>query len=753
MESLTTLAGLKSLQEAHHFLDELQAGLNSIVIQGENIDELWFMHDWYSYILELWMRQARKCYGIFEENWIPILNNLLQIIEATVEFVVNYSCASDRPPRSSAQEKPDNLMVRTALSWSFIVHFKEDDDLVASIKKRPDRNNWKTSLLDSRKPFRQVVADVRNAVKRKCSREELEAQRRCGIGPIEFLEYIEELEEKVQELISFLPTEMRKDLYVATSNFLYCALLILDVENNIGYLQLIKTLSSKWFPKDSAQLPHFNTKYQELVQKLFGSIITGKFIGWHGKSAYTKKDFADIIALGADVRGEVHGQKDCCLWAAALSGCPLDIFEALVQAGAPYTKSVDWLYNCSLQAAGKAGRSDIIGFLLNNHLHSLTIDVNDYYPNALHTAAELCSKKAISLLLQHPGIKADTMPKDYTPFLLAVKADVDCRDKSVVVRNFIDSKLVDPFRLSRNGENALHLAADLRDTTLLIMLEYVNHVNAQDYKGETPLHRAVRANYQANVELLLKHGADATIADVDGYTPLQLACEERCLGPMEALLNLPDSLVNQWPDGIIREPWPCVRQPWILLHPIPMILYRLGFDTGEKIQNARRALKLVLAAGTDIEASDKLGKSILSQMIYIECEDVILDLLHAGADVNSQDKKGNTPLHNLLRLAFIKCKRFELLLKWGANPDIKNNEGQTPISARFGFGPHYVEEGAEDLRAIVRRHKAGIAEAQGKGKGRTTEAKPQRLRHQDGEKLTLRSMSNRFSILMDDEES
>ena len=740
------------IHRADLFLDELQAGLNSIRIQGDNIEELWCMLDWHSYILKLWVKHTTENHKKFGRKWMFIVEIWHHIIEATVELVIKYGHASGRPPRSSVPGRKNYLTFLT-------LHFPMSDDeclISKSIVDRSDEHDWDASLLDSKKSFEEMILNVKNSIACNRSKEELE----WGIESIEFLDYIEEVEENIRKLMSLLSAEEMEKLYLVIVRALELTLQRWDVRYSIGYLQVIQTLRSKWFSKMSKLIKDLDWLHQNRVQGLFTLIITGssyeRAFALNEHDELTAKDLADVIALGADLRGEtcsIDSRKDCCLWEAAASQCSIGVFKALVKAGAPYNRNKSGLYATSpLQAAVEAGRIDILRFLLDSTLHSLKLNVNDSdlrFRTALHVAAETCNKKAVGLLLQHPDIEADVMDYDYTPFLLAVKARVDCQDKRAVVQSFINIKRGDSFRLSRAEENALHLAADFRDATLSILIRHVRDVDAQDWKGDTPLHRAVRAKSKPNVEILLRHGADPTIANERGYTPLQLACDERHLGPMEALLSLPRSLVDQWPDTTGIN----FRGSGVTSSPITQIFRDFVSTTRiKKVEHARRALKLVLAVRPDLEARDSSGQSILSQMIIrLDCNDIILDLLRAGADVNSQDNKGNTILHILFSRIPIEYKKLKLLLKWGANPDVNNKNGQNPIAANSM--PHRVEKWEKDVAAIIKRHKAEIAEAQRKDKGPKTEARPQKPRPQDVKKPSVQSMSNPFSILMDNEES
>lgn len=80
--------------------------------------------------------------------------------------------------------------------------------------------------------------------------------------------------------------------------------------------------------------------------------------------------------------------------------------------------------------------------------------------------------------------------------------------------------------------------------------------------------------------------------------------------------------------------------------------------------------------------------------------DIMNSLLNAGVNVNSQNKmNGWTALHWACKRGNVKCK--DLLLSWGADVEIKNNDGQIPLSLEStfptkhseneGFVPNYIQ--------------------------------------------------------------
>ncbi|WP_353270929.1 ankyrin repeat domain-containing protein [Wolbachia endosymbiont (group A) of Hedychridium roseum] len=89
----------------------------------------------------------------------------------------------------------------------------------------------------------------------------------------------------------------------------------------------------------------------------------------------------------------------------------------------------------------------------------------------------------------------------------------------------------------------------------------------------------------------------------------------------------------------------------------------------------------LLKAGADLNMQDNKGKTLLHDTaIYSSGYEDLGYLLDAKADPNIQDEKGNTPLHYYAA----KCsdqsrKTMDLLISKGADLSIKNNDGKTPL--------------------------------------------------------------------------
>lgn len=123
--------------------------------------------------------------------------------------------------------------------------------------------------------------------------------------------------------------------------------------------------------------------------------------------------------------------------------------------------------------------------------------------------------------------------------------------------------------------------------------------------GSTPLLRAAKAGDVAAVRLLLDHGANPNLANIQGITPLMAAAG---LGSNE--IDTRGRFKTQ-PDQVA-------------------------------------SIDLLVKAGADVNAQDRNGQTALHGAALFGYNDVVKDLVAQHADVNAKDKKGMTPLDSAM---------------------------------------------------------------------------------------------------------
>lgn len=201
-----------------------------------------------------------------------------------------------------------------------------------------------------------------------------------------------------------------------------------------------------------------------------------------------------------------------------------------------------------------------------------------------------------------------------------------------IVKILLDNKADTELKSEKDGFTALHFAAAEGHTRIVRMLLAAGaNPNSKDKWGNTTLFRA--GNKEEIAHLLIKAGGDPGIENEQGISPL----------------NSPAAAFNY-----LKKVHQQIEEP----------NYRALVNKGDACELSK-ALKTMRG---DLEAKNEQGKSALYLAVEKENREMITLLLEAGADVNTQEKFGYTPLAIVAMRG--KLDLVELLIKNGAKTDI-----------------------------------------------------------------------------------
>uniref|UniRef100_H3CAH8 Nuclear factor kappa B subunit 1 n=1 Tax=Tetraodon nigroviridis TaxID=99883 RepID=H3CAH8_TETNG len=211
-----------------------------------------------------------------------------------------------------------------------------------------------------------------------------------------------------------------------------------------------------------------------------------------------------------------------------------------------------------------------------------------------------------------------------------------------------------------DGDSVLHLAVLHHQQEVLKSLVQVlsllpgqDVLNARNHLYQTPLHLAVLTQQREAVQALLLAGADPTLADRHGNTPLHLASQQGGDGGMVGFL-----LQDEGMRGLLELPNRAG------LCPIHLAV----------LANQLSSLRELLEGGANVESQERsCGRSALH--LATERDNVSLAgclLLEGNANVDSCTFDGSTPLH--VAAGRGSAKLTALLVAAGADPRKENFE-------------------------------------------------------------------------------
>ena len=181
-------------------------------------------------------------------------------------------------------------------------------------------------------------------------------------------------------------------------------------------------------------------------------------------------------------------------------------------------------------------------------------------------------------------------------------------------------------------------------------------------------------------QVLIANGAVLSARNKDGKTPLEVAngATATYLQGVYATAATDNSQNNQTGNQ------PTAKAPAISI-----------LDAAEK--GDIEAVKQYLAAGTDVNAMDKRGRTPLHFAAKRGQKELVELLIANGADVNAKTDLGNTPLHRVAaqdvkEIAGTELKHIaQVLIANGAVLSARNKDGKTPLEVANGATATYLQ--------------------------------------------------------------
>lgn len=324
-----------------------------------------------------------------------------------------------------------------------------------------------------------------------------------------------------------------------------------------------------------------------------------------------------------------------------------------------------------LTAACKQNHVDIIQLLLQKFNDKFSYTEKFY---SLCTASLYGCIDIVKLLMENSDFRLQGTI--YEPLYSA------CAEGHIeIVQYLFLTQRIDIFECSPIGRSLLHATCETflenegHKSIINLLIQNQLEISKGDENGLSPLHLACDNGLISICKLLIENQADINMQDGENMTPLHVACQRKNSDVVEVLLENKADLTlcdnyGKTPLHVICERFkdPSYLRPGIDEYPLTFVIE-----------------------------------------MFAKCKSIVKSFIDLGANVNSCDSEGDTPLHNACRYGDYELVKIILSSK-KSDVSIHNDFGQTPLHYACLLGnENVVQLLLEEKADIHKKDKEGLS--------------------------------------------
>jgi len=471
------------------------------------------------------------------------------------------------------------------------------------------------------------------------------------------------------------------------------------------------------------------------------------YTGWTAlhyaaRAGHTMK-VEQLLAAGADVNLTANGNESCLLIAALYRHA--DVVQALVAAGADVNLQRRGDGASALSVASEQGNIDVVKLLVHSNAeveaynsegatspywaaiyarnadNLQAVDIASYCGH-VHIVRFLCDRltgvnSSNTLNHFHYNSLSESCESFGTHVDYNCSTAVHLTTDMQIMRSLLENG-ADVEAQNVDGLRPIHCAARTGLVELVeLLIKHGANVDAADVYGNRPLHEAVSHGLNI-VQLIVQCGAKVNVQNVDGKTPLHVAIERQQSEVVKFLLNadadvrltdvwrntplhyLSDDQLQRVEDEeyVVKQTKKCqelfIRNAVGVKALLPMTAHGILDYVNHKQETVDTSSVASLAGLEGEQVTHASSSPLIPCFSKLEQRKPFSKMkVYCRKETEHRDCYGNTPLHCAVGVyAHLKMHRVntdisetvEFLVKRGADINVQNNDGLTPLHVAHG---------------------------------------------------------------------